>query len=169
MLKYLLPFVMFLSSCRGKKAKRKAREKQLEEARRLASLQKKRELKAAGIELRGKERRNRGINYNAEVAFERKPAPGFYDVGDEAVRTRDMQQEFRPVTIEEMEGKRRKDIEEGLVKKDLKRQRLLDDRNAPAMVARVNEMNSTALGRRTKMMLPAPQVWCGWVGGWGGT
>lgn len=35
---------------RGKKAKRKAREKQLEEARRLASLQKKRELKAAGIE-----------------------------------------------------------------------------------------------------------------------
>jgi hypothetical protein len=30
---------------RGKKAKRKAREKQLEEARRLASLQKKRELK----------------------------------------------------------------------------------------------------------------------------
>jgi pre-mRNA-splicing factor CDC5/CEF1 len=33
---------------RGKKAKRKAREKQLEEARRLASLQKRRELKAAG-------------------------------------------------------------------------------------------------------------------------
>ena len=35
---------------RGKKAKRKAREKQLEEARRLASLQKKREMRAAGIE-----------------------------------------------------------------------------------------------------------------------
>jgi pre-mRNA-splicing factor CDC5/CEF1 len=115
-------------------------------------------LKAAGIELRGKERRNRGINYNAEVAFERKPAPGFYDTGDEAVRTRDMQQEFRPVTIEEMEGKRRKDIEEGLVKKDLKRQKLVDNKDAPAVVARVNEMNSTALGRRTKMMLPAPQV-----------
>jgi len=37
---------------RGKKAKRKAREKQLEEARRLAALQKKRELRAAGIEVR---------------------------------------------------------------------------------------------------------------------
>lgn len=37
--------------CSGKKAKRKAREKQLEEARRLASLQKRRELKAAGEEL----------------------------------------------------------------------------------------------------------------------
>jgi pre-mRNA-splicing factor CDC5/CEF1 len=38
-----------LANTQGKKAKRKAREKQLEEARRLAVLQKKRELKAAGI------------------------------------------------------------------------------------------------------------------------
>jgi hypothetical protein len=67
-------------------------------------------------------------------------------------------QEFRPVTIEEMEGKRRKDIEEALVKRDIKRQKLTDNKDVPGMVARVNEMNSTALGRRTKMMLPAPQV-----------
>merc|ERR1719311_1338690 len=40
-----------LANTRGKKAKRKAREKQLEESRRLAALQKRRELKAAGIEL----------------------------------------------------------------------------------------------------------------------
>lgn len=38
-----------LANTVGKKAKRKAREKQLEEARRLASLQKRRELRAAGI------------------------------------------------------------------------------------------------------------------------
>jgi pre-mRNA-splicing factor CDC5/CEF1 len=37
-----------LANTKGKKAKRKAREKILEEARRLAALQKKRELKAAG-------------------------------------------------------------------------------------------------------------------------
>jgi pre-mRNA-splicing factor CDC5/CEF1 len=37
-----------LANTRGKKAKRKAREAQLEEARRNASLQKARELKAAG-------------------------------------------------------------------------------------------------------------------------
>ena len=37
-----------LANTRGKKAKRKAREMQLEEARRLAALQKRRELKAAG-------------------------------------------------------------------------------------------------------------------------
>ena len=39
-----------LANTKGKKAKRKAREKQLEEAKRLATLQKRRELKAAGIE-----------------------------------------------------------------------------------------------------------------------
>jgi pre-mRNA-splicing factor CDC5/CEF1 len=38
-----------LANTQGKKAKRKARERQLEEARRLAVLQKRRELKAAGI------------------------------------------------------------------------------------------------------------------------
>ncbi|VVA12905.1 PREDICTED: cell division [Prunus dulcis] len=39
------------STRKGKKAKRKAREKQLQEATRLASLQKTRELKAAGIDV----------------------------------------------------------------------------------------------------------------------
>jgi pre-mRNA-splicing factor CDC5/CEF1 len=42
---------LFHAGRRGKKAKRKTREAQMEEARRLAMLQKKRELKAAGIEL----------------------------------------------------------------------------------------------------------------------
>ena len=65
--------------CRGKKAKRKAREKQLEEARRLAALQKKRELRAAGIQQRDMQRRSRGINYNEEVAFEKKPQVGAPD------------------------------------------------------------------------------------------
>lgn len=43
-----------LANTRGKKAKRKAREKALEEARRLAALQKKRELKVCRIVVRGK-------------------------------------------------------------------------------------------------------------------
>ncbi|KAG4302825.1 hypothetical protein PCK1_000985 [Pneumocystis canis] len=44
-----------LANTQGKKAKRKAREKQLEESRRLAVLQKRRELKAAGIKKYQKE------------------------------------------------------------------------------------------------------------------
>lgn len=39
-----------LANTQGKKAKRKAREKQLEEAKRLAALQKRRELRAAGTD-----------------------------------------------------------------------------------------------------------------------
>ena len=93
---------------RGKKAKRKAREKQLEEARRLASLQKKRELKAAGIEMRARDRRRRGIDYNQEVAFEKAPAIGYYDTAAEREMTKELGKEFRPMTLEEMEGRRRK-------------------------------------------------------------
>jgi len=65
-----------LANTQGKKAKRKAREKQMEEARRLASLQKRRELRAAGIEVRDKRRRKRGTGivllafvYSAASAF----------------------------------------------------------------------------------------------------
>lgn len=96
-----------LYTCRGKKAKRKSREKQLEEARRLASLQKKRELQAAGIELRQKGSRRRGINYNEEVAFEKKPAIGFFDTADENQRSKEVGEEFRPQTLEQLEGRRR--------------------------------------------------------------
>jgi pre-mRNA-splicing factor CDC5/CEF1 len=68
-----------LANTKGKKAKRKAREKQLEEARRLASLQKRRELKAAGIETNRPKRKVKGIDYNKEIPFQKRPAPGFYE------------------------------------------------------------------------------------------
>ncbi len=71
----------------GKKAKRKAREKQLEEARRLGALQKRRELRAAGIGVRrgavSHNRRKRGVDYNAEIPFEKQPMPGFYNTAEE--------------------------------------------------------------------------------------
>ena len=44
----------------------------------------------------------------AEVAFEHRPAAGFFDTGEEAARTKEIGKEFRPVTLEEMEGRRRK-------------------------------------------------------------
>ena len=62
-----------LANTRGKKAKRKAREKQLEESRRLAALQKRRELKAAGIEMAQRSRRVRGVDYNTEIPFQKVP------------------------------------------------------------------------------------------------
>ena len=75
-----------LANTRGKKAKRKAREMQLEEARRLAALQKRRELKAAGIEMPSRQRKARGIDYNTEVPFQKVAPAGFYDtVGEDAM------------------------------------------------------------------------------------
>ncbi len=47
-----------LANTQGKKAKRKAREKQLSEARRLSKLQKNRELRAAGIDPKEKKKGN---------------------------------------------------------------------------------------------------------------
>ncbi|CBJ34149.1 conserved unknown protein [Ectocarpus siliculosus] len=73
-----------LANTRGKKAKRKAREKQLEEAKRLATLQKRRELKAAGIEKTANRKRRKYIDYGKEIPFQRNAPAGFYDVSEEA-------------------------------------------------------------------------------------
>ncbi|KAH7615691.1 hypothetical protein Ndes2526B_g09533 [Nannochloris sp. 'desiccata'] len=147
-----------LANTRGKKAKRKAREKQLEEARRLAALQKKRELKAAGIDVREKIKK-RGVDYSREVAFERRPAAGFFDVAEEDKITREIQEHFRPVTKEELEGKKRKDIEADLMKNDMQKAKMNERKNVPAAVARAMAANEAQMSvRRGKMMLPAPQV-----------
>ncbi|CAH0476450.1 unnamed protein product [Peronospora belbahrii] len=68
-----------LANTKGKKAKRKAREKQLEEARRLAALQKKRELKAAGIMSSNPKihvKKRKYIDYANEIPFEKKSTSG---------------------------------------------------------------------------------------------
>merc|ERR1712003_332377 len=77
-----------LANTQGKKAKRKAREKQLEEARRLALIQKRREMRAAGIRCRqlpGLFKRNKRamVNYNAEIPFKKEVPKGFYDTSQD--------------------------------------------------------------------------------------
>jgi len=57
----------------------------LSEARRLAALQKRRELRAAGITVSQKNKRKRGVNYNTEIPFEKRPALGFYDTSNEHI------------------------------------------------------------------------------------
>nr|XP_027104648.1 cell division cycle 5-like protein [Coffea arabica] len=145
-----------LANTRGKKAKRKAREKQLEEARRLASLQKRRELKAAGIDVRQRKRKRRGIDYNAEIPFEKKPPPGFYDVTDE---DRPVEQPKFPTTIEELEGERRVDREARLRKQDAARNKIAERQDAPSAIMQANKLNDPeAVRRRSKLNLPAPQI-----------
>eukprot|EP00892_Ulva_mutabilis_P005883 jgi/Ulvmu1/3667/UM017_0081.1 len=149
-----------LANTRGKKAKRKAREAQLEEARRLATLQKKRELKAAGLEINKKAKRYRGLDYNKEVPFELGVPQGPYDTTDEAAAAKEMAGEFRPMTIEEMEGKRRRDVEAQAVKEDIKRHQQRLETDLPAVLAEREAAAAANAGptRRFKMMLPQPAL-----------
>ncbi|KAL1947486.1 hypothetical protein VTO73DRAFT_13210 [Trametes versicolor] len=149
-----------LANTQGKKAKRKARERQLEEARRLAVLQKKRELKAAGIIMRHKTKK-KGMDYNADIPFEKKPAPGFYDTSEEQARAT-----TAPVgqTLRRLENKRKPEDEEA---ERRKRQRKDGGKGeAPhqtkfvaardAQIQKLKEAES--MGRRRQLVLPAAQV-----------
>ncbi|KAK7440277.1 Pre-mRNA-splicing factor cef1 [Stygiomarasmius scandens] len=150
-----------LANTQGKKAKRKARERQLEEARRLAVLQKKRELKAAGIIMRHKTKK-KGMDYNADIPFEKKPAPGFYDTSEEQARVT-----APPVgqTLRRLENKRKPDEEEAERKK--RQRKNGKDSEGPghqtkfvaardAQIQKLKEAES--IGRRRKLALPAAQV-----------
>ncbi|KAG8793029.1 Pre-mRNA-splicing factor cef1 [Ceratobasidium sp. 428] len=103
-----------LANTQGKKAKRKARERQLEEARRLAVLQKKRELKAAGIMYTKK----KGIDYNADIPFEKKLTPFFYDTTEEQAKSYSA-----PIgqSLRRLENKRKPQEEEAEAKKRQKK------------------------------------------------
>ncbi|KAL4574704.1 hypothetical protein LXL04_021540 [Taraxacum kok-saghyz] len=145
-----------LANTRGKKAKRKAREKQLEEARRLASLQKRRELKAAGMGNSHRKRKRKGIDYNAEIPFEKRPPPGFYDVTDESSV---VQQPKFPTTIEELEGERRADKEARLRKQDIARNKIAQRQDTPSAILQNNKLNDPeTVRKRPKMNLPTPQI-----------
>eukprot|EP00850_Spirogloea_muscicola_P023426 SM000355S13193 [mRNA] locus=s355:12158:17386:- [translate_table: standard] len=146
-----------LANTRGKKAKRKAREKQLEEARRLASLQKRRELKAAGLDLKQRKRKQKGIDYNAEIPFEKKPPPGFFETSKEQGAS--YQTPTFPLTVEQLEGKRRVDIEDALRKQDSARNKIVQRHDAPSAILQVNKLNDPeAVRKRSKLALPSPQI-----------
>ena len=152
-----------LANTKGKKAKRKARERQLEESRRLSMLQKRRELKAAGIESklgRGGGKR-KFIDYAKEIPFQKVPPAGFYDVGTE--REDGKKQFIDPVKhgleLSRMEGRHQKEEEEIEKKKDKKRLKKLFEANAPQAIMNISNSNDpTSLRRRTELSLPAPQV-----------
>ncbi|ETO03836.1 transcription factor, partial [Reticulomyxa filosa] len=135
---------------KGKKAKRKAREKQLGEARRLASLQKRRELSAAGLNVKIRTRKSkRWIDYNREIPFYRKAPRGFYDTtkDDEAAHeiTTNARSKFKPMFITDIEGERRDDVEERERKKDIQRHKLLKKINLPEAIMRLNKMNDPTM------------------------
>ncbi|KAI9009050.1 pre-mRNA splicing factor component-domain-containing protein [Hyaloraphidium curvatum] len=147
-----------LANTQGKKAKRKAREKQLEEARRLATLQKKRELKAAGIDVRI-HKKQKGVDYNADIPFQKRAPAGFWAVTDEKAKEADEKQRFRATELQKLDGKRRRDEEEEAKKaaaKKAKEGKGKDEFAAPAPPVR--QKADEVFSQRKKLVLPAPQV-----------
>jgi len=143
-----------LANTQGKKAKRKAREKQLEEARRLAALQKRRELRAAGIRTRIKygTRRNRVIAYNTEIPFEKKPALGFYDVSNEALDKEGIN--FKSLRQDQVDEKRRDEAENKERQKDKKILKQRKENDIPQELLN----NEEPAKKRSKLVLPEPQI-----------
>ncbi|SCZ90092.1 BZ3500_MvSof-1268-A1-R1_Chr9g10706 [Microbotryum saponariae] len=152
-----------LANTQGKKAKRKARERQLEEARRLAILQKKRELKAAGILMRAKPKKG-GMDYMADIPFEKQPAAGFYDTTTEQGK-----KYAAPLgkNLRQLEGKKRKqDIEEEDRKKKKQKEKNAKDKDADAMAHFLPSKDSQIqqqkeaqqISKRRRLVLPGPQV-----------
>jgi len=145
-----------LANTQGKKAKRKAREKQLEEARRLAALQKRRELRAAGMGVRrgalSHNRRKRGVDYNAEIPFEKQPAIGFYDTTEENYDP--FAPDFHRLRQQQLEGELRSEKEDKERKKDKNRLKQRKENEIPAALLQGDQPSA----KRSKLVLPEPQI-----------
>ncbi|GFO03517.1 cell division cycle 5-like protein [Plakobranchus ocellatus] len=144
-----------LANTQGKKAKRKAREKQLEEARRLAALQKRRELRAAGIAVKMKKRKKRGVDYNAEIPFEKKPAAGFYDTSQEVYDP--LNPNYKRLRQQNLDGELRSVKEERERKKDKQKQKKRKENDLPGSIASQANFQEP-VKKRSKLVLPAPQI-----------
>lgn len=151
-----------LANTQGKKAKRKARERQLEESRRLAVLQKRRELKSAGINVKVTTRKKGQMDYNADIPFEKAPAPGFHDTQDEESRNEREREAFDP-RKQQLANKRKGDQQEDGAAEH-KRRKNDKDSGAAALAAaakagqlqRIREAEQSS--KRRGLVLPAPQV-----------
>src|SRR6201992_2054270 len=108
-----------LANTQGKKAKRKARERQLEESRSMATLQKRRELKTAGINIKVTTRKKGEMDYNADIPFEKQAAPGFHDTLEEEAKNEREREMFDP-RKQQLARKRQGDPEDNV---DSKRQK----------------------------------------------
>lgn len=150
-----------LANTRGKKAKRKAREKQLQGAKRAVALQKMRELKAAGLEV-PKKRGRAGIDFAKEVPYEHRAPAGFYDTSSEdgaAAALRAEVHDFEGKKLHEALGQKREAEEARDRRESARKQRDEEALNLPKALADASRKQDAAhVKKRTKLSLPKPQL-----------
>jgi hypothetical protein len=153
-----------LANTKGKKATRKAREKHLEDAHRLAQLQKLRELRAAGIDMQLKQKKKRNeIDYAKEVPFQRTAPTGPFDTSADRAREStiraDALSSFIGAEVGKLDGEKYQEREARERVKDAQRERLRKETALPELIQRLNALNDPAQTRtRAALALPAPQV-----------
>ena len=158
-----------LANTQGKMAKRKARERLLNQAKRLADLQKRRELKQAGLlsgaaKKKAGRMRNKDIDLGVEIPFH-KPAPaGFHDVSDEAEKTEQIRQkrlksvDYHQVNQNQYRSRDR-EAAQAQAREDA-RLKALEKSNMQYVVAQVSKQNDPLKISRKRgiLELPTPQV-----------
>lgn len=147
-----------LSNTRGKKAKRKMREKQLEEGRRLATVQRKRELRASGIDMELKKRikpKVREMDYNVEIPFEHMVPGGRFEVDVNSAPTKD---ELR-ISAQQIEGSMRAEQEAKKKVEDERKMKKLKEMNLPAAIQKINDLNEFKVPmKRFRLDMPKPRL-----------
>lgn len=159
-----------LANTQGKKAKRKAREKLLQEAKRLADLQKRRELKQAGLlssaartKSRSGKRARREIDLGVEIPFH-KPAPAGFHATDEEDAMADEQRRKRLKHIDfqqinETQFKSRERDEKAAKRREESRLKLLERSNMQYVVAQTSKKNDPIAARKRGVLsLPEPTI-----------
>lgn len=144
-----------LLNTQGKKATRKIRERMLEESKRIAELQKRRELKQAGINVaikKPKRKYGTDIDYNEDIVYEQSPIPGMYDTSNE-----DRQIEKKFEQFERKVNRRGLNDDEGKSKKKSKDKKRKRDESEYLEKAALNESNIlTDEYKKPKLVLSAP-------------
>lgn len=158
-----------LANVNGKKAKRKAREKLLENARRMAKLQKYRELKAAGMSSHRMllDRREKGaLDYAAEIPFQRFVPTGFYSTEQEIEegisRASSVESRKRLLEVANDDPNKRRKATEAALKRDREKFDKLAQDNLEQALKIIDERNgdleNSVRAKRIPLQLPEPQV-----------
>lgn len=138
-----------LANTKGKKATRKARERMLEESKRIALLQKRRELKQAGITTKLKAPKKKfatQFDYNADIPFEHRPTGGYYDTVEETGSNDQALREFQ------------RKVDKSGVKDDKAREkRPRNDKIQTTIEKEAKPQDEDSLFKKRKLELPEPE------------
>jgi pre-mRNA-splicing factor CDC5/CEF1 len=150
-----------LANTQGKKAKRKARERLLEESRRVAQLQKRRELKMSGINIRIRTAKKGEMDYNADVPFQHNVPRGFYDVDEELDQNAREKAGFDPKK-QQLANKRKGEQEDDGEDRKRKRTENKEGPSVSAAAIKAAQLQKVREAERSSMRkalnLPAPQI-----------